>query len=239
MREIVTNQFHKRIIITEEGIHLTAKGKSVIISRERITKPLKFSLIYKLSIATAGETYSFVADDIPQKKALSVALDVLNPLIGKPVGRELTDADFGIEPPKPVEIIPDSQEFRMHCKVCGHVYCYTMAEYKENERLKKEVNSKELSGALSTLFTSMSLGSSQNQEAEMMKMRIKDFTRCPKCNSADIHELAEGEMPPATEKSAPSAASPMDELKKLKELLDMGIVTQEEFDAKKKQLLGL
>ena len=29
------------------------------------------------------------------------------------------------------------------------------------------------------------------------------------------------------------------ELKKFKELLDMGIITQEEFDAKKKQLLGL
>lgn len=36
-----------------------------------------------------------------------------------------------------------------------------------------------------------------------------------------------------------AAVSPMEELKKLKELLDMGIVTQEEFDAKKKQLLGL
>ncbi len=35
---------------------------------------------------------------------------------------------------------------------------------------------------------------------------------------------------------APSAA---DELKKYKELLDMGALTQEEFDAKKKQLLGL
>lgn len=35
------------------------------------------------------------------------------------------------------------------------------------------------------------------------------------------------------------AASAMDELKKLKELLDMGVVTPEEFDAKKKQLLGL
>ena len=34
----------------------------------------------------------------------------------------------------------------------------------------------------------------------------------------------------------PSAA---DELKKFKELLDMGAITQEEFDAKKKQLLGL
>ena len=34
-------------------------------------------------------------------------------------------------------------------------------------------------------------------------------------------------------------ASSSDELKKLKELLDMGIISQEEFDAKKKQLLGL
>jgi hypothetical protein len=30
-----------------------------------------------------------------------------------------------------------------------------------------------------------------------------------------------------------------DELKKYKDLLDMGVITQEEFDAKKKQLLGL
>lgn len=33
--------------------------------------------------------------------------------------------------------------------------------------------------------------------------------------------------------------SSADELKKFKELLDMGVITQEEFDAKKKQLLGL
>lgn len=33
--------------------------------------------------------------------------------------------------------------------------------------------------------------------------------------------------------------SNLDELKKLKELLDMGVINQEEFDAKKKQLLGL
>ena len=39
-----------------------------------------------------------------------------------------------------------------------------------------------------------------------------------------------------TSTPAPSTA---DELKKFKELLDMGIITQEEFDAKKKQLLGL
>ena len=33
--------------------------------------------------------------------------------------------------------------------------------------------------------------------------------------------------------------SSIDEVKKLKDLLDAGIITQEEFDAKKKQLLGL
>ena len=41
---------------------------------------------------------------------------------------------------------------------------------------------------------------------------------------------------PATVVQQVSAA---DELKKMKELLDMGIITEEEFNAKKKQLLGL
>lgn len=36
-----------------------------------------------------------------------------------------------------------------------------------------------------------------------------------------------------------AAFSPADELKKFKELLDMGVITQEEFDAKKRLLLGL
>lgn len=33
--------------------------------------------------------------------------------------------------------------------------------------------------------------------------------------------------------------SPAEELKKFKELLDMGVISQEEFDAKKKQILGI
>lgn len=40
-------------------------------------------------------------------------------------------------------------------------------------------------------------------------------------------------------KKTNSNTSNVDELKKLKELLDMGVITQEEFDTKKKQLLGL
>lgn len=50
---------------------------------------------------------------------------------------------------------------------------------------------------------------------------------------------------PAVEQSTPStpqsspATDPLDEIKKLKGLLDIGAITQEEFDAKKKQLLNL
>ena len=42
----------------------------------------------------------------------------------------------------------------------------------------------------------------------------------------------------ATQKQE-SQISLADEIKKFKDLLDMGAITQEEFDAKKKQLLGL
>ena len=51
-------------------------------------------------------------------------------------------------------------------------------------------------------------------------------------------------IPAAVPAPAPAAApasisEAADDLLKLKELLDAGILTQEEFDAKKKQLLGL
>lgn len=43
----------------------------------------------------------------------------------------------------------------------------------------------------------------------------------------------------APQAATPTAASVADELLKFKQLLDMGAITQEEFDAKKKQLLGM
>ena len=44
---------------------------------------------------------------------------------------------------------------------------------------------------------------------------------------------------PATSITQEISQSAADELKKFKDLLDSGVITQEEFDAKKKQLLGL
>lgn len=51
-----------------------------------------------------------------------------------------------------------------------------------------------------------------------------------------LRELKNAKNAPIVQAVSLSAA---DELKKFKELLDLGVITQEEFDAKKKQLLGL
>ena len=54
-----------------------------------------------------------------------------------------------------------------------------------------------------------------------------------------FHDLrAQKEPAPTVQASAP-AFSAADEILKFKQLLDAGVLTQEEFDAKKKQLLGL
>ena len=51
--------------------------------------------------------------------------------------------------------------------------------------------------------------------------------------------IEEPEKEPVPTASAPSSDNAPEAILKYKELLDMGVITQEEFDAKKKQLLGL
>lgn len=71
---------------------------------------------------------------------------------------------------------------------------------------------------------SIQFGGKSNADAEM----ITSFIR------AKIEEIKNAPVGGFVQK-----ATPAEELKKFKELLDMGVISQEEFDAKKKQLLGL
>lgn len=59
---------------------------------------------------------------------------------------------------------------------------------------------------------------------------------------ADVLGIVLALCKPSVEESQMASnakATPADDLKKYKELLDSGAITQEEYDAKKKQLLGL
>ena len=97
-------------------------------------------------------------------------------------------------------------------------------------------------GVANALFGSTMASYANSAQANRDLEKVRDFSRCPKCNSTDIRRLSEAEYEKEKTSTANSTGvnvSPADELKKFKQLLDEGIITSEEFDAKKRQLLGL
>jgi len=144
--------------------------------------------------------------------------------------------------PEGVELIKRNQksEFRNKCNVCGHIYCYTQEDLKRNSSRAGMAVLESVGGLFSNSITaSVSRNNAQSQLDGMI-----DYGKCPKCNSADIHELDDEEWEASKiSNSSPQASAPAvssaDEIMKFKQLLDAGVISQEEFDAKKKQLLGL
>ena len=53
-----------------------------------------------------------------------------------------------------------------------------------------------------------------------------------------LPQMLAGSMQPTQSSGSQVAKTPMDKLKSLKELLDMGALSQEEYDVKKEKLLG-
>ena len=81
----------------------------------------------------------------------------------------------------------------------------------------------------------ISVGTSSGRISFVLIMNNRDIHNS--INDLLIHRQKKNSEP--TTPSVASSTFNADELKKFKELLDMGVITQEEFDAKKKQLLGL
>lgn len=130
----------------------------------------------------------------------------------------------------------DETEYRILCGNCGHVYCYTRGDLKRNLKNLNAAGLSEIGKVSGALSGNWAAAAVNNQDAINSHSKVVNYSRCPKCNSSDVHQLGEDEVVPPTPSTNVSAT---EEIKKFKELLDMGIITQEEFDAKKKQLLGL
>ncbi len=148
-------------------------------------------------------------------------------------------------------------ETRKKCNVCGYIFCYNVDDLKKN---KSNANSAMLhsiggiagglggiAGGVSGNFVAGAANNTgaavSNASAEAALNRIVDYNKCPHCGSTDLKILSAEEFEEEKKKAnAPAqntTISSADELKKFKELFDSGIITQEEFDAKKKELLGL
>ena len=74
-------------------------------------------------------------------------------------------------------------------------------------------------------------------DARRAENQVVNDSRCPKCGSTEVELLPEGAEIPAAPAAATSASA-ADEPIKFKQLLDMGVITQQEYDQKKKELLS-
>lgn len=136
------------------------------------------------------------------------------------------------------EII-NANEHRMKCNVCGHVYCYTDADLQRNVDNYRAAASSYKASAWN-FFGGTTVGAyADSARGDKFIDAVVDYTKCPKCSSHDIKELTAEVYKYVLNEARGSTISNADELRKFKDLLDSGVITQQEFDAKKKQLLGL
>lgn len=139
-----------------------------------------------------------------------------------------------------VETLEETEK-RVKCNTCGHLYCYNGADLEANRKNARMAALNSV-GAMANAVGGTQLGATmQNSAAQNYLDKIVDYSRCPKCNSSDIRILTaeEYEREKAVPTQAAAAVDPVAQIKQWKELLDMGVLTQEEFETKKKQLLGL
>lgn len=138
-----------------------------------------------------------------------------------------------------------NSDVKVKCNTCGHLYCYNVDDIQKNRQLAKQAVADSVAGlgqAIGGTYTGSKLA---QMSAENKLNRIVDYSRCPKCNSSNVRVLTDAQWEAEKQNAnkmpmpAESAPSALDEIKKLKELLDIGAVTQEEYDAKKKELLGI
>ena len=152
----------------------------------------------------------------------------------------------------------DKGIFIMQCEICGQVFQYTDDDMKEHAKTSVEadliqnqaailggigaIGIASQNGALSTAGISSQITSLR---AENMRNSLVDYNSCPKCHSKNLKRITKEELSAIQAKQSEIIVkqevpqSNADEIKKFKELLDLGAITEEEFNAKKKELLGL
>ena len=136
-------------------------------------------------------------------------------------------------------------EFRMVCNVCGKITCFHLSDLETNVKLARQAQLHASASVLTSIIGTRYDTYEQGKMADAALNRIVDYTRCPECGSTDIKMLTDAEWETMSAQgtqrvlaSSTANVSIAEQIKQFKELLDMGVLTQEEFDAKKRQLLA-
>lgn len=126
--------------------------------------------------------------------------------------------------------ISNDKEYKRQCRTCGAVFCFTDRDL--------EISKANQTLASLRTFKSITAGSSyhkyeERKAADSALSKVVHYDKCPKCNSTDLIDITDGNVGEKRESS-----DNIEQLKKFKELLDAGIISQEEFDEQKNKVLN-
>ena len=125
------------------------------------------------------------------------------------------------------------------------MFCYVPMDEIQNKReVHRELNRSILSGISGLASAGSVRGAIDRQDSSNSLNnalnKIIDYNQCPKCGSRNLQILSKEAYKEEQIKNTQNTNIQLiEELKKYKELLDSGIITEEEFIEKKKQLLDL
>lgn len=191
----------------------------------------------KCEMCGRGVTFDFVRYYVPDEKGNRHFVCKTCSQKGNQAAKNGKVLKYDTESKRIVVVDKQDSEIRKKCNVCNHVFCYTNVDIAMNKEKLKDARISAVAGLGGILGGDNTTGAVYNSNAQNRLNGIIDYNKCPQCGSIDLRTLSKEEY--QLEIKGNLSFSPVDELKKYKELLDEGIITQEEFETKKKQLLGL
>lgn len=84
-------------------------------------------------------------------------------------------------------------EHKIHCNVCGKVYCYTDEDVRLNQLYQKRATQAQKHETVDLLAGSVVVAQLDAQASSNYKNKIVDYDRCPYCGSRDVREMNENE----------------------------------------------
>ena len=223
-----------------DSVYITANGNfTITFSKNEITFDQKvFSKHYINKIMISEVMDFYYKDRSKWNGTMSFIIVTKNGIIKQNVDYWKNDGEVFSNFVKYFKnvIQNNPKEIRKKCKVCGKVFCFNAQDILKNYDNTKNmvISSAGSVGSLlvGTRYDMYELG----KKADNAESKIVDFNKCPSCGSIDLEEITKKEI---VEKKEHDSIDAVAEIKKYKELLDEGIINQEEFDKKKKELLGL
>ena len=155
--------------------------------------------------------------------------------------REAEEAIRRIMNPNSKYVLVNGQ-YVVHCKSCDKLSFYTKEDIDRQIKNAKSAMLDSIAGIGGAVGGNVIAGNQFLDRADRSLGAMRDFSACPFCGSKDIEYYNENDYEDYKNRTSTKAApdkDPVEEIKRYKELLDQGILTEEEFQKKKTELLGL